>query len=327
MKINYKVLDANQVDSLPEQVDINYGTKQKEVDVAQNTEREGILNLEGLPITTDIVNIGALPNEAYAMLRRNGFGASDSSSLLNVNPYKTLADLIKEKASDTMSEEEREIGYKVSVRKGNDLEPLIMKKYEYYFGTPTIKPVDMYKFIDYPQMKINFDGVTQTSNGTYFPVEIKVATQWGQKHYNPVKTIFTEQVGIGLTPGFAPLPEDVSDRNWSIETKAAHYGIPPYYYTQVQVEMLALNANYGHLAVLFDKDWTLNVFHVWRDITVQNDIIIQSFKMWDKVLALRVANGWADPSGESLRIQYEGTTDINRSFAEGNKEINNIDEY
>ena len=83
------------------------------------------------------------------------------------------------------------------------------------------------------------------------------------------------------------LPEDISNSNNSIETKAAHYGIPPYYYTQLQQQMLGLNAPFGYLSVMFDRDWRLRTFFVYRDENVLNQLITESEKAWQQVLALR----------------------------------------
>ena len=101
----------------------------------------------------------------------------------------------------------------------------------------------MYMHKDYPFITINFDGVTGTPK-QYIPAEIKVVTMYGEKHYDFSKAMYHEQINR-----FLPLPEDVSDRNWSIENKAAYYGIPPYYYTQLQQQqMLGLNAPFGYLS-------------------------------------------------------------------------------
>lgn len=293
--IYYQTLDNNNISEIPEGVNISYGPLgDKQVEAVDVEKQELPLDVSGLPIKIYLENVSALPNELYALVRRNGFGASDSSVILGVNPYNKIQDLIKEKATNTISEEEKEIGTKVAVRKGNDLEPLIISKYESYFGTKTIKPVDMYVFKEYPYLKINFDGITHTSNNAPFPVEIKVATQWGEKHYNPAKAIFNEGVG------YAPIPEDVSGRNWSLETKAAHYGIPPYYYTQVQQEMMGCNAPYGHLCVMFDRSWLVHVFHIWKDIRVQNDLIVWGYKYWEQVKMLRQSKGWLDLEGNDF---------------------------
>ena len=231
-------------------------------------------------IVVDVPNINLYPNEEYAMIRRKGLGGSDASVVLGVNPFKNREELIREKVSTTLSEEEKAIGENVAVRKGLDLESLIINKFEKYFKQDTVKPVDMYRMIEYPFLKINYDGVTGTAE-QYIPTEIKVVTSRGEKHYNLSKVMFNE------LQGFLPIPEDPSEHNWSIETKAGYYGIPPYYYTQLQQEMMGFGAPFGYLAVLTDRDWRFHTFFIWRDERVQNAIITEGWKVWQKIEALR----------------------------------------
>ena len=238
------------------------------------------LELEGTSLEIAVADIDKFENDDYIILRRQGFGASDSSVILGVNPYKTLPELIKEKASNVITAEERAVGDKAAVRKGRDLEPLIITKFQQTFQKECIKPKDMYRLKDAPWLTINFDGVTGDP-GAYIPAEIKVVTQYGEKHYNPLKAIYDE------VNGFMPLPENISGSNNTIETKAAHYGIPAYYYTQLQQQMLGLNAPYGYLSVLFDKDWRLRTFFVWRDDNMLSQLIEESHKAWQQVLALK----------------------------------------
>ena len=232
------------------------------------------LDLTNTMLKIAVPNIDQYSNEEYALLRRHGFGASDSSIILGVNPYRTKDELIQEKISKTLSEEEKAISEKVAVRKGRDLEALIIQKFEKYFGQKCIKPKDMYMHKDYPFITINYDGVTGTPE-QYIPAEIKVVTVYGEKHYDFSKAMYHEQLDR-----FLPLPEDVSDRNWSIENKAAYYGIPPYYYTQLQQQMLGLNAPFGYLSVLVDRDWYMRTFFVYRDNKVINQLIIEAYKLW-----------------------------------------------
>ena len=57
-----------------------------------------------------------------------------------------------------------------------------------------------------------------------------------------------------------------------IKRKALRIGIPAYYYTQVQQELMGLNAPYGYLAVLFDESWDFKLYLVKADEYVQNKI-------------------------------------------------------
>ena len=78
--------------------------------------------------------------------------------------------------------------------------------------------------------------------------------------------------------------------NKSIEEKAAMYGIPPYYYTQLQQQIWGLNAPYGYLTVLFEQNWELHSFMVWRDQKTINQLIIEDCKTWNKIEAQRPSN-------------------------------------
>lgn len=266
-------------------MELDYGGHDGEVRQAISNEKIEEIDLTGLPIQVDIENIDSVletSNEEFAILRRNGLGGSDSSSVLGVNPYTSRQTLIEQKARDYLTEEEKAVGDKPAVKKGRDLEPLIISKTEKAFGNSIFKPKDMYRFTDTPWLTMNFDGVAQhKKSGLYYPVEIKVVTYYGQKHYNFNKAIYDESVGM------LPLPKNYTESEINtIETKAMQYGIPPYYYTQIQQEMMALNAPFGLLSVLRDSDWKLFTFYIHRDPVVQSKIITEGFKVWSEVVSI-----------------------------------------
>lgn len=253
----------------------------------------GVLDLSQLPLEIDVAEIDQYPNETYALMRKNGLGTSDSSALLNVNPYTTRSELIAEKCRNYLTQEELEVGDKAAVRKGRDLEPLIISKSEQMFGTRVIKPIDMYRHKEYPWIKFNFDGVMdktyyENDKYQYIPNEIKVVTLYGQKHYNFKKAWMQE--GIGWTP----LPDDHSKANNSIETKAAQYGIPGYYYTQLQQQIMGLNAPFGYLTTMLDSSWQVNTFFIWRDNAVINALVTEGYKVWAEITNRRGPN-WSIP--------------------------------
>lgn len=262
--------------NLNEQID--YGIHEGAVRGAISNERIDDIDVSGLPIEVYVKDIDQVPNEEYAKIRKDSIGASDSSIILKVNPYKTTAQLIKEKATTELTEEEKQVGELTAVRKGRDLEPLIILKDEQFFNRKVFKPKDMYRFKDTPWLTLNFDGVYQEASGQYIPVEIKTVTQYGEKHYNKNKGVFDEYNGMKM------LPENYSDSIINtIEMKANQYGIPPYYYTQLQVQMHALNAPYGYLSILFDKDWRFHSYLVYADHKLWNEYVIESWKVWQEV--------------------------------------------
>ena len=89
--IYYQTLDNNNISEIPDSVNIDYGNVgNAQIQAVDEAKQEVSLDVSGLPIKVILENIGALPNEMYALVRRNGFGASDSSVLLGVNPYKNI---------------------------------------------------------------------------------------------------------------------------------------------------------------------------------------------------------------------------------------------
>ena len=260
-----------------------------------NQFNAGKLDLSELDIEIDIENIDQYPNEEYALLRKNGLGTSDSSIVLGVNPYKTRSDLIAEKCRDYLTEEELEVGDKSAVRKGRDLEPMIIYKHSQIMDRHVIKPIDMYRHKDYPHIKFNFDGVldklyNDDDTYQYIPDEIKVVTIYGMKHYQFDKAFFREHKGFGI------IPPHYEEENVNIEGKANMYGIPPYYYTQLQQQIFGLNAPYGFLTVLNEKNWEINSFFVWRDQKVINQLIIEDSKTWSIIENKR-------PAGFNLGVE------------------------
>lgn len=254
------------------------------------------LDITQLDLVVDVPNIDQYPNEQYAILRKHGLGTSDSSIVCGVNPYTTQSELIQEKCRDYLTPEEKAVGDKTAVRKGRDLEPFIIERFSRVMGKRIIKPTDMYHHKDFNWLKFNFDGVIDkaTLEGKdyqYIPAEIKVVTQYGIKHYDPTKAWFRESMGM------FPLPVDHSKENNSIETKAAEYGIPPYYYTQLQQQIYGLNAPFGYLTVLFDSTWELVSFFVWRDDACIQEILTNGFKIWNKVCQLTGQPHREDVSG------------------------------
>jgi hypothetical protein len=67
--------------------------------------------------------------------------------------------------------------------------------------------------------------------------------------------------------------------------------LPPYYYTQLQQEIFALDSEYGYLAAFMEKPWELFVFKVPRDDFTINKIIVNGFKAWQEVEKIKAAGG------------------------------------
>lgn len=227
-------------------------------------ERElinSVLNKGVLEIA--VKDIQSMSKEDYALVRKNYFGASDSSVLCGVNLYKTIPELIKEKNCKYLTDEERAVGEKPIVKKGYDLEPIILGKAEDELNTFLWKPKDMFRFKNVTGLSVNYDGLTPD----LIPVEAKLVSKYGEKYYNKnITRAEAENVDMTL---------EGTDLVGHIKRKALRFGIPAYYYTQVQQEMAGIDAPYGYLAAMFDETWTFKLFYIKRDDYVINSIYKQ----------------------------------------------------
>lgn len=227
---------------------------------------------EGLEVV--IEDVQSMKHEDYALARKNGFGASDSSILLGVNLYKTLPELIEEKTKKFITDEEKQVGEKAIVRKGYDLEPLILDKAEELLDATIYKPQNMYGFKKLKGLNVNYDGVfIDSETNSLIPVEAKLVSKYGEKYYTPsdrVKNI-AQFVDMRIHPG------SLQDH---IKEKAQAFGIPAYYYTQVQQEIAGLDAPYGYLVAQFDESWQTHLYLIKRD----NYVIAKLFEIAEREL-------------------------------------------
>ena len=123
-------------------------------------------------VVADAYEMAKFDKDAFVKIRRMGFGGSDSSIVLGVNPFTEQSELINQKLSVVVTDAERAVGEKESVRKGADLEPLILQKFEQWSGFETYKPDAMYQLTKHPQLTVNFDGIIELQK-LYIPVEAK----------------------------------------------------------------------------------------------------------------------------------------------------------
>ena len=243
-----------------------------------------LIKAQGM-LEVDIENMAEMSKNdklAFLLNRRNGFGGSDSSVLLNVNPFKTQETLVAEKLATAPTKEELEVGNKVNVRKGADLEPLVLSKFEEWAELQpgeVHKPNPSYKFTQHPHLKVNYDGVLSLGD-KLVPVEAKFVSTFATKYWTMSKSIDK------LWLGDMHVETDVSETK-RITAQAKAYGIPVYYYTQLQQEIIGLNAPFGYLAALFDKDWTLRVFKVFRDSELEKDLYEVGDQLWNNIESIR----------------------------------------
>lgn len=233
-----------------------------------------------------------MDEDQYAIARKKTLGASDTSVYLGLNKYTSVTELINTKKNLMVTPEERKIKEIVSVRKGYDLEPLILKKFSELTGETVIKPPHMYQHPEQLQLSVNFDGVVRKTDrlnrflgvfvdgvDSLIPVEAKYVTTAGDKFYgkNPD---FMQAAAISI-------PERSPNVIEHCNKIAEQIGIPPYYYSQVQQQIFFTGAPYGLLVALFEKDWELRIYLVKRDEFIINQILVQSAKLQARIESLR----------------------------------------
>lgn len=216
----------------------------------------------------DMSKLAVEDNEMYAMNRKRGFGASDSSILLGVNHWTQLTDLIAQKNLDYISDEEKAVGEKPQVRMGADLEPLILSKAEEFFGVEIQKPNAQYRLEDYMFLTINYDGMTEAG----MPVEAKCVTSFARKYWDFSKACTDLDDFLTRKP-YHFATESIKEM---VEEEAKMYGIPPYYYTQCQQQMMGTDTTYCALAALDVKNWSLNIFKIFENETIQQAIVMNA---------------------------------------------------
>lgn len=234
-------------------------------------------------------NIDQVSEKDYQQIRMDWFGASDSSRLLDVNPFAkgSSTELLHEKLTGEVDES---IGKKASVRMGKDIEEVILRKLQEAFEHTEEcwldKPIHMYGNFN-NHLGINFDAVLvnfiDNNHGVInkpIPVEIKSVTKYGRKYYNFDKSKAYQKDGEWNE---RDLKEPLMNVTTSIKDAADLYGIPVYYYTQLQQQMLALNSDIGLLAAMDVDNWDIHIFMIKKDDLVREQLLKFSERLWNQL--------------------------------------------
>lgn len=245
----------------------------------------------GFPIL--IHNVDLLNQEEFAESRSKTFGASDAPVLLGVAyssakvPMKTVEELLFEKANKVWDEE---IGKKAAVRKGRELEPMLIDKVSKSIDGIVIKP--QHTYWNENGLATNFDGVVmechereeQSLLDCYHPVpmEIKVCSFFGRANYNWNKGIheLDENLKNKLAKDYKYVPSSKVTIAEHIIEMSNLIGIPKYYYVQVQQQIHFLDAPHGYLAVMDDINWDMYYYKVPKDERTINTLLEKSNKVY-----------------------------------------------
>lgn len=171
-------------------------------------------------------------DDTWISERNKGIGGSDVGTLLGMNPYKSKLKLYKEKAEGYYED----LSENVNIKKGKELEDLIRIKYvvPYFMGIGyrVIHPDVMLINPKCPHLRVNLDALAvpeiPSTPEDNIVVEIKWVSEYGEA-------------------------------NWNGE---AYFGIPAYYYAQVQAYMYTTGAKKAVLFALFDSTWTVKRYEV-----------------------------------------------------------------
>lgn len=217
-------------------------------------------------------NAATLSDEQFALIRRGGIGASDTSAILGaMDKFKDADDVLLSKLETKYTDEERAVSAKPVVKKGKMLEPLNLNWAAKLLGKEVIKPPHMYRLKDYPYLTVNYDGLAEIDS-ELVPIEAKFVSTYGDKYYNFENP---DPVPCAFTAGTSNLEK--------LEEAAKKHGIPPYYLIQVQQQLMGTGASRAILSALRDKTWDLYLFTIPVYNWMQDWIAVECYQFWNKV--------------------------------------------
>lgn len=270
------------------------------------------LNTDSLPIEVAVENIlQYIDGDTFGKLRKLSIGASDIASVFtpSLNKYKSRNKLLSDKVSEAV--EPISIYGKEAVKKGVEMEPWIIDQASQILGDPIIKPAHMYKFSMLPFITVNFDGVCPAAYGGYYPVEVKYTTKTGEVNYKVEEATFFR----GKWQQTATIQRPACGFTYKIEAQTC--GIPLQYWAQIQLQIAALDAEYGYLARFSDEYKCIVIHTVPACKDFWKDAVKNANKLWLEVENIRSLTGWQWNSYEDIAPP---PTSVGREPAEKEKD-------
>ena len=245
-------------------------------------------------------NASTMSQDDFKEIRFDGFGASDSSRIMNVNPFPggSPQELLQDKIDRVHDET---IGHKASVRMGRDLEDFIIDKICKHTNLSIFKPKHMYGK-EWNGLNTNFDGVMVHRKREFIAAEVKTISMYGVRYYDFDRSVpFESEIGelneefekqIQEMPAeMTYAPESYRPELKPIERhiywNAEQVGIPTYYYTQLQQQIDFLGSDYGYLFALNTKTWTIHAFKAAKDDHTINSLNARAGKLYAKLKEAR----------------------------------------
>jgi putative phage-type endonuclease len=177
--------------------------------------------------------------QEWLQLRQNGIGASDIGAVLGLSPYTTANAVYMQKIQPFVTDEKPNKFMQI----GNDLEPVIVKKYEKHTGYE----VEIYKECIFynpenPFLFASLDGIIVRKDGTRGIFEAKTC----------------RAMKISNTPY-------------------------PWYFSQVQQQMYVMDLDWSHLVTHYYKLNKTKIIKIARDDDYIKDLIEKGKAFWEIV--------------------------------------------
>ncbi len=215
-----------------------------------------------------VEEINPFNDEEFIKLRKGTFGASDSHALLGLSRFKTKQTLIEEKLTDKPLQP---LAKSPQLLAGKYLEDGIMNLIaDEYFKCYVHKPVSMYGIKD-SLLAVNYDGVLFYDD-KLTALEIKYCSANGARYYDFAKAVSYNNINTVKRFNFNQKLSLEKHVNYA----ASHYGIPPYYYTQLQQQIIPLDTDICFLGVFNSTNSQTYVFVIHKDERVAKELIEQS---------------------------------------------------
>lgn len=200
--------------------------------------------------------------EEWLYFRKKGIGASEVSTLLGLNPYKSSFELFHEKISPYLDNKVENIAMFL----GKETEDFIAKLWQYYDGTEEGLIKNYRAKIKYRKCeKVNSYIQNPLFDFLFCSLDRKM-----NKHYDEYNKLQRDEGALEIKnmSGYA--------------VNMYENGIPPMHLIQVNAQMLICGFKYGELAI-FQDGRKLNVYPFEFQEDLANHILVETREFWEKV--------------------------------------------
>lgn len=246
------------------------------------------MNLKDLLPDHKIVDISKMSRKTYLELRDKTLGASDSGTILKLNPYKTRYELFGEKTGlFTPAKIESPQTFF-----GKYLEDKILNLLQYFDETDFQKTVLNFESKKAIRQVYAGDSIVYHPTIPYIHCSLDgfAIEEDGKPQLVEVKTILSEQ----------------SDQ-WE-------GGLPPSYYGQVQISLEILGWDKGILAMLKDSS-VFSIYRFERDQEFINKLLKEYAGIWEYIANAKAVIDRGGTENEIVEPEIDEPVDLSKYFA------------